>query len=47
MITTIFKAVLLKSYKHHFEYSVVTLIFICVMFTLYAKAGSKGYNLKD
>ena len=27
MITTIFKALLLKFYKHHFECSVVTLIF--------------------
>ena len=48
MITTIFKTVLLKSYKHHFECSVITLIFFsCVMFTLDAELGKEGYNPKD
>ena len=34
LITTIIKAVFLKSYKHNFECSVITLIFFSVLFLL-------------
>ena len=42
-----FEAVLLKSYEHHFQCSVISLILIFVMFTLNAELKSEGCNLND